>query len=156
MSLANKITKLFLIADHAGYDYKNKIKDQIVKINSLKVVDLCVNFDKNDDYPLVVGQSIKQIVGSPEYLILGFCGSGNGVCIALNRYKQIRAVNAISLNQVEMSRKHNDANALCFEGNYNQKITLARVKKDLQIIERFVSTEFENLPRHIRRIKQLS
>ena len=67
--------KIFLGADHAGYDLKNKIY-KYLQNHGLAVVDLSPDFIKGDDYPkpaFKVAHAVRQNTGSRGIL---FCGSG--------------------------------------------------------------------------------
>ena len=140
--------KIFLGADHAGYDLKNKIS-KYLNNHGFVVNDLSPNFIKGDDYPkpaFKVARAVRQNTGSRGILV---CGSGVGVAIAANRIKGIRAADACDEYTAKMSRKDEDSNVLCLRARFFPE---AKTKK---IIHSWLSTKFSNKSRHKRRIKEL-
>jgi ribose 5-phosphate isomerase B len=77
------------------------------------------------------------------------CGTGIGMAIAANRYRNVRAALVHSVYMAEMSRKHNDANLICL-GARTHTLTEAKV-----FLEVFLTTPFEG-GRYTRRIDKLS
>lgn len=159
--------KIFLAADHAGFALKDKIKDILTK-QGQPVIDVTPIYKEGDDYPLVAQALAKQILKratrdgrSPTTLRgtgdvgratkgLLLCGSGIGVCIAVNRHKGIRAAVGHSAEEIKLAREHNDINVLCLSGRNKHN------EKDLlKIIKTFLNTKKSSAKRHIRRIKQL-
>ncbi|MCL2194446.1 MAG: ribose 5-phosphate isomerase B [Oscillospiraceae bacterium] len=65
------------------------------------------------DYPLAA-QAACQVVtdGQAQGAVL-LCGSGVGISMAANKVRGIRAVCCSEPYSAEMSRRHNDSNALC-------------------------------------------
>ena len=76
------------------------------------------------------------------------CGSGYGVSIAANRFKDVRAVVCRTPKEAEMARRHNNANVLCLGADFT---TTSQAKK---IVKTFFTTKFEG-GRHQRRVKKL-
>jgi ribose 5-phosphate isomerase B len=101
------------------------------------------------DYPAFAEQAARQVGdGQAERAVLA-CGSGVGVAIVANKVAGVRAVNAHDPSEVEMARRHNDANAVTLSG-----ARLAPAEAEA-IVERFLRTSFEG-GRHARRVGQIS
>lgn len=77
------------------------------------------------------------------------CGSGQGVCIAANRIKGIRAAVAWSVKSAIASRNDDDANILCLGARFFSSRQL------LTITRAWLDTPFSKLARHRRRIRLL-
>jgi ribose 5-phosphate isomerase B len=77
------------------------------------------------------------------------CGSGIGVSMAANRYKDIRAALCRDEDDAKMSRQHNNANVLCLGG---RKTPIEMIFK---ISDTFLSTSFEG-GRHQTRVDQFN
>ncbi|MCX7833708.1 MAG: ribose 5-phosphate isomerase B [Ignavibacteria bacterium] len=136
-------------SDHRGYELKELIKNYL-KSEGYNIIDFGTHTKESVDYPdfaVKVATSVKE--GKAKYGI-AICGSGIGVSIAANKIKGIRAVNATSEIITEMSRKHNNANVICFGAD---TINFATAKKYLTI---FFNTEFEQEERHLRRVEKLN
>lgn len=148
---------IYLGSDHAGFELKEKIKRWLnqQKINHRDLGNLV--YDLNDDYPDFAEKVCRQVAktGSLGFL---FCGSSEGICIAANKIKGIRAVSAFTPLTAKLSRKHNDANILCLSGGKMKEkvkgldLPLSQTKK---IIKTFLTTSFSNEPRHIRRLNKI-
>ncbi len=137
---------IYVGADHAGFALKEKMKVFLKKLN-YKVVDKGnLVYDKNDDYP-DFALKVAKAVGKNKGIL--FCGSAEGMCIAANKVKGIRAVAVGNINLAKKTRTHNDANILCLSGWY--------IKPDLakKIIKTWLGTRFSKAKRHVRRLNKI-
>ncbi len=147
--------KIYLGADHAGFHLKEKIKLWLVK-NKIAYEDLGnFKFDKNDDYPDYAKKVAQKVVKEKTKGIL-VCGSAEGMCIAANKIKGIRAVAPYSEKIVRLAREHNDANIICLSGGGMLKpmgsMSMIKVAK---MINLFLKTAFSKAKRHQRRINKI-
>lgn len=141
--------KIYIGADHRGFDLKEKIKKFLQKADH-EVVDSGNSvLDLHDDYP-DFGKNVSQAVSQdPASKGILLCGSGVGVCIAANKTKRIRAVLAINSDIAITSRKDDDTNVLCLASDFTSK------SKAQKIISLWLVTPFSGEERHVRRIKKL-
>ncbi len=141
------IKNIVIASDHAGFFLKESIKKELKKRN-FKILDLGTkNENKSVDYPIYAKKLAKKI-NSKNYGIL-VCGSGIGMSIASNRFKNVRSALANSINASKLSRQHNNANVICLGSRVTSK------KIATQCVLSFLSTEFEG-GRHSRRVKLLN
>jgi ribose 5-phosphate isomerase B len=136
-------------SDHRGFELKERIKEYLNKKNN-KVIDFGTDSNASVDYPdfsQKVGGSVAK--GESKYGIV-ICGSGIGASIAANKVKGIRAVNATNKDMAEMSRKHNNANVICFGADFIDFDTA------IKFWELFSTTDFEGGERHNRRIEKIN
>lgn len=138
---------LFIGADHAGFDLKERIK--VFLPNNVFIEDLSPVYTDGDDYPDIANKVAKQVVKHPGSRGILVCGSGVGVTIAANRLKGVRAFDAHSVEEVELAREHNDANVISLSGWHEKP---AQAKK---MIEAFLKTPASKEQRHVRRVKKL-
>lgn len=139
--------RIFLGADHAGFKSKEQVKKYLAN-SGYEIFDLgAKKFIKNDDYPDYARKVALKVALSRDFGIL-FCGSGQGVCIAANKVKGIRAVAVSNPRDAKLTREHNDANVLCLSGKLNFQI--AR-----KIVKTWLETPFSGSARHVRRIKKI-
>ncbi len=139
--------KVVIGADHAGYKLKESLKG-FLRSQGYHVVDKGnTKYNPNDDYP-DYAEKVARVVKNDIKGIL-VCGSAEGICIAANKIKGIRAVAVWTLKNAKLSREHNDANVLCLSGWELSN------KKAEQIALTWLKTEFTNEPRHVRRINKI-
>ncbi len=134
-------------SDHAGYNLKEKIKTYL-QSKSLSYKDVGCYDNSPIDYPLI-GYALSKEVTNTNNIGIGICGSGVGMCMACNKIKGIRAVNCNTKEIAELSRKHNDANIICFGER------LISYEDAILYLEIFLNTSFEG-DRHIKRVKELN
>jgi ribose 5-phosphate isomerase B len=135
--------------DHRGFKLKEELKIFLTS-NNYQLKDFGTDSDKSVDYPdfaKLVAESIQK--NECEYGIL-ICGSGMGICIPANKYKGIRAVNILTEKMAEMSRRHNNANVICFGADF---IDIETAKKCLL---KFLTTSFDSDERHSRRVNKVN
>lgn len=147
--------KIYLGADHAGFALKEKVKLWLVG-KKIAFEDLGnVVYDKDDDYPDFAEKVGRKVVQERARGIL-FCGSAEGIAIAANKVKGVRAVAVWEKKMAELSRKHNDANVLCLAGGGMLKpipgLSLGTAK---EIISVWLRTSFSGEARHKRRIEKI-
>ena len=150
-----KTIDLIMGSDHRGLELKDKLLDFISPddINGETKFDVAViqnlrphEAGKSVDYPDVVKEFGKSFDIYTHGILI--CGSGYGVSIAANRFKDIRAVVCRTPKEAEMARRHNNANVLCLGADFT---TMSQAKK---IVKAFFTTDFEG-GRHQRRVKKL-
>lgn len=139
---------IYLGSDHAGFDSKEAIKKFLIQ-KKFNVID-CGNriLDQDDDYPDFALAVAKKVAQHKSFGIL-FCGSAEGMCIAANKVRGIRAVVAHDLTETRLTREHNDANVLCLS-EWHTAIPLAK-----KIINVWLNTGFSKEKRHKRRIDKI-
>jgi ribose 5-phosphate isomerase B len=143
--------KVFLAADHNGFEYKTQLAEALRQAGH-EVVDAGdKELKADDDYPQFAGKAVNELLASndPDAKAILVCGSGQGMCIAANRFRGIRA--ALCWNQAEAraARNDDDCNVLCLSSRYTS------LDEAGSIMAAFLSTPFAGAPRFTRRIQQL-
>lgn len=115
------------------------------------VNDSGVKLDPSDDYPVVAQRLAKDVLSSDDRDARGvlICGSGQGVCMAANRFKGIRALLGYDRQAVKSARTDDDANVLCLPADVLNKDE-ANV-----LAETFLNTPFVPEARYVRRIREM-
>lgn len=153
--------KLYIGADHAGFQLKEKLKKALT--HKYTAIDLTPKFIAGDDYPDVAAKVASRVAheGSEAKGIL-LCGSAEGICIAANKIRGIRAVATFMPETARLSRSQNDANILCLSGGgfvdpkarkLLHSLTLAQATHIANI---WLSTQFGGEARHSRRIRKIA
>jgi ribose 5-phosphate isomerase B len=144
---------IYIACDHNGVELKNFLITQLSEMG-LKVEDVYTQTAPMDDYPVVASILAEKLKNLDEDGFgIAICGTGQGICMAMNRYSWVRSACAESQNTASKVKAHNHANCLCFGGwqatNQEQKMEV------LAIIKSYMQTPVDNSPRHLRRIEQL-
>ncbi len=141
--------KIAIACDHAGYDLKAKLVENLTSWG-YEVLDLgTANGTDSVDYPDFADAVAKSIHDNQVKRAVLVCGSGIGISIAANRHKEVRAALVGDVLAAQMSRLHNDANVVVFGG---RMIGQAQAQECLKV---FLDTEFEG-GRHQRRVTKMS
>ena len=121
--------------DHGGFELKNIIKDYLVDLDEIVLDVGALEFDELDDFS-TYAKLIAENMKNENAKGIAICGSGVGMCIALNKFKGIYAVNGIDEEKVKLSREHNNVNALCLGGR------MVEVDSAKKMVKAFLETEF--------------
>ncbi len=141
--------RVFIGADHKGFELKNEIK-QWLSSNNYQVEDLGANelapMDDYVDYAKSVAQKVAEEKDSRGIVI---CGSGVGVDITANKIKGVRSVLGFNIEQIKAARNDDDVNILSLASDYtffdNAKL----------LIGAFLETPFDPTDNHVRRIEKI-
>jgi ribose 5-phosphate isomerase B len=110
--------------------------------------------DPDDDYPQFAYQATTKLLGSEEgdARAILICGSGQGMCIAANRVRGIRASVIWDVEGAKETREDNDSNVLCVPARTLEKQGDEAI---FAIVDAWLDTPFSGAPRHLRRIKEI-
>jgi ribose 5-phosphate isomerase B len=139
--------KIAIGSDHAGFKLKEKVKEYLESTDN-EVVDFGTYSEESTDYPDYAHKVAEQVEnGSIKRGVL-ICGSGNGISMAANKHKGIRAALCWIPEVAEMARLHNDANIISLPARYIDE------ESALKMVKIFLETEFEG-GRHQKRIDKI-
>ena len=126
--------KIAIASDHAGYELKRQLKEFFVKIS---FIDVGTFSEESVDYPDYAHKAIEQYnQGNCEKVIL-ICGSGNGIQMTANKYKNIRCGLCWDPEIAQLARSHNNVNVIAMPARY---ISFNTAK---EIVQAFLETPFE-------------
>ena len=137
--------KILIAADHAGLDLKKGLIEQMPNDT---FEDLGTNSKENVDYPDYANELARRISMNNNKKGVLICGTGVGMALAANKFKNIRAGLAFNYVVAKLIREHNDANILVLPGKY---MDIHEAKKCVDI---FLSSKFEG-GRHLRRLNKI-
>lgn len=138
---------LFLAADHAGYELKEFIRHKLANRN-VAFEDFGTFSSEPVDYPGYAHKLARAVVKHKGRGIM-FCGSGEGMAIAANRHKGIRASVVWKREVARETREDNDANVLSLPARFIEP------DEAWEVVSTFLSTTFSHEDRHKRRISQI-
>ena len=139
--------KVGFACDHGGYPLKEKLKKYLIK-EHYEVVDYGTNSLESVDYPDYAKLLCNGIKKKEVDYGIAICSTGIGISIACNKVKGIRCAKVDNVKEAKLTRLDNDSNCVALNGSMP-----AYLAKD--ILDVFLTTEFSNLERHIRRIGKL-
>lgn len=143
----NKVLTFALGTDHAGYLYKEAIKEHLHNLGH-QTKDFGTFNEESVDYPEFITPAAEAVANSlVDYgIVLG--GSGNGEAMAANKVKGVRCALCWSVETAKLAKEHNNANVIA--------IGERQISKDLaiKIIDAWLESKFEG-GRHERRIQML-
>jgi len=140
--------KIAIGGDHAGFEYKGKLKN-FLESQGHQVLDFGPSSDDSVDYPDHVHPLAESVEKGESVLGILICGSGNGVAMTANKHQGIRSALSWTLEIAELARTHNDANVLSIPARF---VSYDQAKN---MVEVFVNTPFEG-GRHQRRVDKIS
>lgn len=133
--------------DHAGVGLKALIAEELKGLGH-EVVDRGTHTTDSIDYPDYAAAVAADVAGDSATLGVLICGTGQGMAMAANKVKGIRAAVCADTFSAAATRGHNNANILCI----GERVVGAGLA--LELVRTFVSTEFEG-GRHQRRVNKI-
>ena len=143
----NQVIKIALGCDHAGFSYKEAIKEHL-QTKGYQTKDFGTFSVDSVDYPEFIRPAAEAVsqglcdVG----IVLG--GSGNGEAIAANKIAGVRCALCWSVETAKLAKQHNNANVISIgERQISLELSFA-------IVDAWLESDFEG-GRHLRRIEML-
>jgi ribose 5-phosphate isomerase B len=143
--------KLLIASDHAGFELKEFLKQELSKYIEIQIQDFgALQYNESDNYPdfiIPVAQTISEHWKTENNcdtfaIIIG--GSGQGEAMCANRYDKVRATVFYGgdFELLKLSREHNNANILSLGARFLSKEEALKACnywlsfKDLNILEK--------------------
>lgn len=136
-----------LCSDHAGYATKQAVIAYLEQAG-IAYKDFGTYSEESCDYPDFAHPCADAVESGECYPGIGICGTGEGVCMTLNKHQGIRAALCWKPEIAALAREHNDANVLVMPGRFISN------DEALEITKVFLNTEFAG-GRHQRRIEKI-
>lgn len=143
--------KIYIGADHNGFEFKKDIA-AFLRSSGHDVVDAGdTTLVPQDDFPQFAAKVVTDMLNDDDKTAKGLliCGSGQGMCMAANRFKGIRASLCWNIEEARAARNDDDSNVLCLSSRY------LSLKDTEAIITTWLSTPFAGAERFIRRLQEL-
>lgn len=144
------VSTVYLAADHGGYEYKNALLEHLTH-KGVTVVDLGADsYDDQDDYPKYALTAATKVIGDDDDArAILLCGSGEGMAIAANRVRGIRATVCWNVAVARETRRDSNSNVLCIPARFLTQ------KEAFDVAEAWLEEPFSTNPKYQRRIKEL-
>lgn len=140
--------KIAIGADHAGFEYKAKLIEDLSK-KGYEFVNVGTDSAESVDYPVYANKVCDLVNSKSVDTGILICGTGIGMSMAANKNKGIRAAVCGDVVSAEFTRLHNDANVLCMGAR------IIPYEKALEIAEKYLTTDFMG-GKHLKRIEMFS
>ena len=139
--------KISLGCDHGGYALKEHIKAYL-ESKGHEVTDCGTYSTDSCDYPIFGEAAARKVQSGECERGIVICTTGIGISIAANKVRGIRCALCSEPLSAEMTRRHNNANALCLGGR------VVGAGLACQIVDAFLNAAFEG-GRHQQRIDKM-
>lgn len=134
--------------DHGGYPLKAELLKHLEE-KGLKFKDFGCYDETSCDYPDFAKIAAEAVASGECEKGIFFCGTGIGISIAANKVPGIRAALCHDVFSAKATRRHNDANVLCFGARVIGPGLM------LEIVDAFLAGEFEG-GRHQTRLDKIA
>ena len=104
------MSKISIASDHAGYKLKKILIEELE--GEIKFEDLGPFSENSVDYPDYAKKLSKKIDLKNDLFGVLICGSGIGMSMVANRFKNVRAALCMNNKMSILARQHNNANIL--------------------------------------------
>ncbi len=140
--------KIALGSDHAGFEYKEHLKQRLGQ-KGYEIIDFGTHTGDPYDYADIAHPVSIAVEKNDQEIGVLICGSANGVAITANKHQGIRAAICWTEELASLARRHNDANIICLPARFIELETAER------ILDIFLTTSFEG-GRHSQRVSKIS
>ena len=148
MARGPKTLRIVLAADHGGVALKGLLAAFLGK-KGFPVRDLGTDSTEPVDYPdygFAAARAVRRKEADRAILV---CKSGIGMAICANKVAGIRAALVSTVEEAELSRRHNDANVLVLSANF---LSPGRARR---IVGSWLAAPFDG-GRHRRRVARIT
>ena len=142
---------IYLGADHNGYHLKEKIEKYLLELGHEVIDEGDEKLDPEDDFTVFAARVVNAMKSShnPDARGILVCGSGQGMAIAANRHRGIRAGLGYSAEAARSTRNDEDSNVLALPAEVLEG-------QDWQnVVNAWLKTPFAGAARYRRRNAQL-
>ena len=139
--------RIALGCDHGGYELKQYVLQVLERLGH-EVEDFGCFSKESCDYPDFGAPAARAVAEGKCDRGIVICTTGIGISIVANKVKGIRCAHCADCLQVELTRRHNNANMLAMGAGFTGPNMAERM------VEAFLSTEFEG-GRHARRVDKM-
>ena len=136
-----------LASDHAGFE-KKQVAIKYLVGKGIIYKDFGCYSEESCDYPDFAHKIGKAINEGLYKTGITFCGSGQGINITANKYKNVRSALCWNVEIAVLAKQHNNANICAIPGRFVSK------EETLAIVEAYLNAEFEG-GRHLSRISKI-
>ena len=140
--------KIAIGSDHGGYDLKEQLKYYLTK-NGYEVIDVGTYSKDSCNYPEYAIKCARQVSEGVCRFGIVVCTTGEGVTMAANKVKGVRAGLAYNADVARLMREHNDANVMTLGAKFTT------FKEASERLDAFLNAKFLE-GRHAVRVQMIN
>lgn len=140
--------KIAIGSDHGGYDLKEQLKYYLTK-NGYEVNDVGTYSKDSCHYPEFAIKCARQVSEGVCQFGVIICTTGEGVTMAANKIKGVRAGLAYNTDVARLMREHNDANVMTLGAKFTT------FKEASERLDAFLNAKFLE-GRHAIRVQMIN
>lgn len=149
MQLSDTKKRIGIAADHGRFELKMRLATALIKAG-YNIVDYgAYEFDKDDDYPDLMGPLAYAVAKGDVARGIAICGSGVGASVAVNKVHGIRAALITDPFSAHQGVEDDDMNILCFGGQ------IIGPSLAWELVNTFLNASFKGTGRFIRRLNKV-
>jgi ribose 5-phosphate isomerase B len=143
---------IYVASDHMGFELKKQVIDYLNKLGYMAEDAGDREYDANDDFPIFATSAVVKMLSSDDKnaRAILICGSGQGMLMAANRFKGVRAGLGWSVEASRGIRNDEDSNVLAIPSRH-----LDSQEKWQPVVDAWLNTPFAGAPRYVRRNNEL-
>ena len=141
--------KIAVACDHGALDLKNAVIAHLEKLGH-EVVNFGTDTLDSCDYSDFAAPAARAVAAGECDRGIVMCTTGIGVSVTANKVKGIRCALLSDLMTARMTREHNDTNMMALGA------AVVAQPLALEIVDTWLTTEFSQGERHIRRIAKIA
>jgi ribose 5-phosphate isomerase B len=141
--------KIFLGADHRGFELKEKIARWLFDMEYACMDVGAMSLDINDDFTKYAGEVASLVAKNECSRGILLCGSGVGVEVVANKFDGIRASIGKDVFQVEAGRNDDNMNVLVIAADYTEE------KEAKAMLIAFLETKFSGKAKYEKRLEEI-
>ncbi len=139
--------RIGICSDHTGVGYKSRLIGYLLG-KGYEVVNFGTDSTESCDYPDFAHPMAAAIEAGEIEAGIALCGTGNGMALALNHHRGIRAGLAWNVAVATLVKQHNNANVLVVPARF------VSYRMAVMMVRAWLTTEFAG-GRHQRRIDKI-
>ncbi|HVM59322.1 MAG TPA: RpiB/LacA/LacB family sugar-phosphate isomerase [Verrucomicrobiae bacterium] len=142
--------RIGIATDHGGFELKEKLAARLRAAGHVVTDFGAHELKQDDDYPDYVIPLARAVAAGEVERGVAVCGSGVGASVCANKIKGVRSALIEDHFSARQGVEDDHMNLICLGG----RTTGPEVAWDL--VETFLSAEFSQAPRHLRRLKKVA
>ena len=140
--------RIALGSDHAGFVLKEQLRRRLAEAGH-EVIDFGTTSPESCDYPDFAQPVAREVASGHSDRGVLVCSTGIGMAMAANKVVGVRAAQGERVDDVRLTREHNDANVLTLGARHLDEAHA------MELVQAFLDTEFSG-GRHARRVAKIA